>query len=116
MYEVVIINGKDYPVRFGMNSLRMFCKDTGRSLADLDKLGEGISLDDACYLILNGIKDGSRVSGQECSLTVDDVADMLDDDFEALNKVLEIFSTQFSAKFETEGNDKATKKVAKKKK
>ena len=39
MYEVVLINGKDYPVRFGMNSLRMFCKDTGRSLADLDKLG-----------------------------------------------------------------------------
>jgi len=106
MYEVVIINGKDYPVRFGMNSLR---------LADLDKLGEGISLDDACYLILNGIKDGSRVSGQECSLSVDDVADMLDEDFDALNKVLEIFSSQFSAKFETEGNDKATKKkVAKK--
>ena len=39
-----------------------------------------------------------------------------DEDFEALNKVLEIFSNQFSAKFETEGNDKATKKVAKKKK
>ena len=116
MYEVVLINGKDYPVRFGMNSLRMFCKDTGRSLADLDKLGEGMSLDDACYLILNGIKDGSRVSGQECSLNVDDVADLLDEDFEALNKVLEIFSSQFSAKFETEGNDKATKKVAKKKK
>ena len=112
MYEVVIINGKDYPVRFGMNSLRLFCKDTNRSLADLDKL----SLDDACYLILNGIKDGSRVSGQECSLNVDDVADMLDEDFEALNKVLEIFTSQFSAKFETEGNDKATKKVAKKKK
>ena len=116
MYEIVIINGKDYPVRFGMNSLRMFCKDTGRSLADLDKLGEGMSLDDACYLILNGIKDGSRVSGQECSLNVDDVADLLDEDFDALNKVLEIFSNQFSAKFETEGNDKATKKVAKKRK
>ena len=116
MYEVVIINGKDYPVRFGMNALRMFCKDTGRSLADLDKLGKEISLDDACYLILNGIRDGSRVSGQECSLNVDDVADLLDEDFEALNKVLEIFSSQFSAKFETEGNDKATKKVAKAKK
>ena len=116
MYEIVVINGKDYSVRFGINSLRLFCKDTGRSLADLDKLGDGMSLDDACYLILNGIKDGSRVSGQECSLNVDDVADLLDEDFDALNKVLEIFSNQFSAKFETEGNVKATKKVAKKKK
>ena len=38
MYEIVIINGKDYPVRFGMNALRMFCKDTDRALSDLDKL------------------------------------------------------------------------------
>ena len=116
MYEIVIINGKDYPVRFGMNSLRNFTKATGRSLKDLDKIGDGMSLDDACQLILAGLKDGSRVSGKECSLNVDDVADMLDDDFEALNKVLEIFASQFSAKFETEGNEKATKKVANKKK
>ena len=54
MYEIVIINGKDYPVRFGMNSLRNFTKATGRSLQDLDKLGEGMSLDDACQLILAG--------------------------------------------------------------
>jgi len=110
MYEIVIINGKDYPVRFGMNALRMFCKDTDRALSDLDKLGDSMSLDDACYLILNGIKDGSRVSGQECSLTVESVADLLDEDFDALNKVLEVFSTQFSAKLGNEGNVKAAKK------
>lgn len=116
MYEIVLINGKDYPVRFGMNSLRNFTKATGRSLQDLDKLGDGMSLDDACQLILAGLKDGGRVSGEICSLNVEDVADLLDDDFEALNKVLEIFANQFSAKFETEGNEKATKKVAKTKK
>jgi len=110
MYEIILINGKDYPVRFGMNALRMFCKDTDRALSDLDKLGESMSLDDACYLILNGIKDGSRVSGQECSLTVESVADLLDEDFDALNKVLEVFSTQFSAKLGNEGNVKAAKK------
>jgi hypothetical protein len=116
MYEIVIINGKDYPVRFGMNSLRNFTKATNRSLQDLDKLGEGMSLDDACQLILAGLKDGARVSGVECSLNVDDVADLLDEDFNALNNVLEIFSNQFTAKFESEGNDQATKKVAKTKK
>ena len=110
MYEIVIINGKDYAVRFGINSLRLFCRDTNRALSDLDKLGESMSLDDACFLILNGIKDGSRVSGQECSLTVESVADLLDEDFEALNKVLEVFSTQFSAKLGNEGNVKAAKK------
>ena len=117
MYEVVIINGKDYSVRFGINSLRMFCKDTGRSLSDLDSLGDGMSLDDACYLILNGIKDGSRVSGQECSLTIDDVADLLDEDFDAMNKVLNVFTEQFSSKFSDEKKPKgAVKKLPKAKK
>ena len=115
MYEIVIINKTDFPVRFGMNALRLFCKDTGRTLQDLDKLGEDMSLDDACFLILNGIKDGSRVSGKECSLNVDDIADLLDEDFEALNKVLEVFSNQFTAKIGNEGNVKAAKKKAAKK-
>ena len=39
MYEIVVINEKDYHGRFGMNSLRNFSKATGRSLQDLDKLG-----------------------------------------------------------------------------
>ena len=42
--------------------------------------------------------------------TVESVADLLDEDFEALNKVLEVFSTQFSAKLGNEGNVKAAKK------
>lgn len=115
MYEIVVINGKDYPVRFGMNSLRNFTKATDRSLQDLDKLGDGMSLDDACQLVLAGLKDGARVSGKECSLNVDDVADLLDDDFDALNRVLEVFASQFSAKFGTEGNEKAPKGAKRKK-
>jgi len=117
LYEFLIINGNDYPVRFGMNSLRMFCKDTGRSLGDLDSLGDGMSLDDACFFILNGIKDGSRVSGQECSLTIDEVADLLDEDFDAMNRVLNVFTEQFSSKFSNEKKPKgAVKKLPKKKK
>jgi hypothetical protein len=115
MYEIVIINGKDYPVRFGMNSLRNFTKATNRSLQDLDKLGEGMSLDDACQLVLAGLKDGARVSGKDCSLSVEDVSDLLDEDFDSLNKVLEVFSSQFSAKFGTEGNEKAPKGAKQKK-
>ena len=115
MYEIVVINKNDYPVRFGMNSLRNYTKATNRSLQDLDKLGDGMSLDDACQLVLAGLKDGARVSGKECSLNVDDVADLLDDDFDALNRVLEVFANQFSAKFGTEGNEKAPKGAKQKK-
>ena len=59
MYEVVILNGKDYSIRFGMNALRMYCKQTNKSLNDLEKLGQDMGLDDACQLILAGLTDGS---------------------------------------------------------
>ena len=116
MFEIVIINGTDYPVRFGMNALRLFCKETNRKLTDLDKLGQNLSLDDACFLIKAGLTDGARKAGKEFSLSVDDIADILDDDFDALQKVMDVFSEQFSAKeSEKVGNEKGSKKKAPKK-
>ena len=116
MYEVVILNGKDYPIRFGMNALRIYCKRTNTSLQDLDKLGEGISLDDACQLILSGLQDGARVAGKDFDLTVESIADILDEDFEALQKCFDVFGEQFSAKFKEEGNEKEEKKTPQNKK
>ena len=113
MYEIVIINGKDYPVRFGMNALRLFCKETNRSLTDLDKLGNDLSLDDACCLIKAGLADGARKAGKEFTLGVEDISDILDEDFDAMQKVLDVFSTQFTAKM---GNEKEEKKTPPKKK
>ena len=113
MFEIVIINGKDYPVRFGMNALRLFCKETNRKLTDLDKLGQDLSLDDACFLIKAGLTDGA---GKEFSLTVYDITDILDEDFDALQKVMDVFSEQFSAKeSEKVGNEKGSKEKAPKK-
>jgi hypothetical protein len=116
MFEVVILNGKDYPIRFGMNALRIYCKQTNRSLQDLDKLGVDMSLDDACQLILAGLRDGARVAGKEFSLSVEDIADILDDDFAALQSCFDVFTTQFTAKFDQKGNEKEVKKTPRKKK
>ena len=116
MFEVVILNGKDYPIRFGMNALRIYCKRTKTSLQDLDKLGQDISLDDACQLILAGLQDGARVAGKDFDLTIEDIADILDEDFEALQKCFDVFGEQFSAKFKDEGNEKEEKKTPQKKK
>jgi hypothetical protein len=116
MFEVVILNKKDYPIRFGMNALRIYCKQTNKSLNDLEKLGQDMSLDDACQLILAGLRDGARVAGKDFSLSVEDMSDILDDDLEALQKCLNVFSEQFTAKYNTEGNEKREKKTPKKKK
>ena len=116
MFEVVILNKKDYPIRFGMNALRIYCKQTNRSLNDLQKLGQDMSLDDAVQLMFAGLRDGSRVAGKEFTLTIDDLTDILDEDFDALQKCLNVFSEQFSAKFNSEGNAKREKKTPNKNK
>ena len=116
MFEVVILNKKDFPIRFGMNALRIYCKKTNTSLQDLDKLGQDISLDNACQLILAGLQDGARVAGKDFDLTVEDIADILDDDMEALQKCFDVFADQFAAKFEQKGNEKEEKKTPQKKK
>ena len=116
MFEVVILNGKDYSIRYGMNALRMYCKQTNKSLNDLEKLGQDMSLDDACQLILAGLRDGARVAGKDFSLSVEDMADILDEDFDALQKCLNVFSQQFTAKYNKEGNEKREKKTSKKNK
>ena len=116
MFEVVILNGKDYSIRYGMNALRMYCKQTNKSLTDLEKLGQDMSLDDACQLILAGLRDGARVAGKDFSLSVEDMADILDEDFDALQKCLNVFSEQFTAKYNKEVNEKREKKTSKKNK
>ena len=61
--------------------------------------------------------DACRVSGKECSLSIDDVADLLDEDFDAMNRVLNVFTEQFSSKFSDEKKPKgAVKKLPSKKK
>ena len=42
--------------------------------------------------------------------------DILDEDFEALQKCFDVFGEQFSAKFKDEGNEKEVKKTPRKKK
>ncbi len=116
MFEVVILDGKDYPIRFGMNALRIYCKQTNRSLQDLDKLGHNMGLDDACHLILAGLQDGARVAGKDFDLTIEEIADILDEDFQALQKCFDVFAEQFSAKSKDEGNEKEVKKTPRRKK
>ena len=116
MFEVVILNGKDYPCSFGMNTIRLWCKSTDRNLQDLDKIGEDMSLNDAVYLVQAGLTDGARRAGKQFDLSVEEISDLLDDDFDALQRVLNVFSEQFSAKMGgTEGNAKGSKKAPKKK-
>ena len=83
------------------------------SLNEISNLGNNMSLDEACALILCGLKDGARKAKKEINLTVDDIADALDDDMGLLEKCMELFTESFSPK--TKGNSKGGSKALKKK-
>ena len=113
MFEVIKIADQTFSIRFGMNALRIFCKKTGKNLNDLQTLGQGMSLDEACHLIFAGIEDGCRKAGQEFNLTIDELSDLLDEDFDALPRAMDIFGEQFT--IQNSGNKKAAVKSKRKK-
>ena len=108
-YTFIEINENKYPIKFGFNALRKFSSKTNTSLQDLDKLGTDMTLDSALILIHCGIEDGYRASKQECKLTIDDLADLIDGDFNSISRAMEILGEQMG------GNTKSKKPKAKKK-
>ena len=114
MYELIEIEGKQMPIRFGMNALRLFCKQTNTGLNEFATLANNLDLDKACILILCGLQDGARKAGKECSYKVDDIADILDDDFSILETAMDYLRKSFDAP--DSGNSKGDKPVPMKKK
>ena len=102
----VFIAGQDYPVKYGFAALRAFSDVTGTTLAELSSLGENMTITQALALVWAGLKDGARVMKQDFVLSIDDVADLIDEDEEAMNKVLKVFQDSLA---------KPTKSKAKKK-
>ena len=87
----VFINGKDYPVKYGFAALRAFSDETGTTLGDLSNLGNNMSITQALALVWAGLKDGARVMKQDFKMSIDDVADLMDEDENAMTKVLKVF-------------------------
>ena len=103
----VFINGKDYPVKYGFAALRKFSDITGTTLQELDGLANKMTLTQAIALVYAGLADGARVTKTEFNLTLDEVADLMDEDSEAMTSVLNVFAESFG---DSKGNVKASKK------
>ncbi len=118
MFELLTVteNGKnkELAIRFGMNALRIFTKATNRSLSDLERLGDNMSLDDALQLVNAGFIDGHRKSGQLYKYTVEDLADLMDEDATLIERAMKVFEAQYNV--EVEGNEQGVKKSPSKKK
>ncbi len=106
-YTFIEINKEKLPIKFGFNALRKYSSKTNTSLQDLDKLGVDMTLDGALNLIYCGIEDGHRAAKQEFELTIDDLADLIDNDFDCIGKAMEILAEQMGGN--TEKKQKAKK-------
>lgn len=94
-YEFVTLAGKKYPIKFGFNALRKYGIKTNTSLQDLNKLGSGeMQLDHALTLILCGIEDGFRAAKQPCDMDVETLSDLVDEDFDLIEKCMTILANQ----------------------
>ena len=108
-YKMITIGKEDHPIKFGFNALRKYSKMTNTSLADLDKLGQEMTLDNALILMYSGIEDGYRASKQEMKLSVDDLADSIDGDFNAIARCMEILGEMMGQVNEKKPNPKQKK-------
>ena len=108
-YKIITIGKEDHPIKFGFNALRKYSKMTNTSLADLDKLGQEMTLDNALILMYCGIEDGYRASKQEMRLSVDDLADSIDGDFNAIARCMEILGEMMGQVNEKKPNPKQKK-------
>tara|TARA_R110002020_G_scaffold470398_1_gene696256 strand:- start:2207 stop:2548 length:342 start_codon:yes stop_codon:yes gene_type:complete len=110
-YKFVQIGKKKFPVRFGFNALRKFSTRTGMGLQDFDKLGADMSLDSALQLIFCGIEDGYRKAKQPNEIScIDDLADLIDTDYEAIERCMNILTSMLTTGAEKKKNAKKEKK------
>lgn len=100
MVQIIETNERKLPVRFGFNALREFSRMTGMTLAELESLGNDMTLDQAITMMYCGLKDGARKQKAPFRYNVEDVADWIDDDEELIEKVFKVFEDQFSSDVE----------------
>lgn len=102
------------PLHFGFAALAEWCDLSGKSLSDLGDIGSNMSLSQAINLIFCGLKHGSRKAKKEFNVTIDDVADWIDDEgMDIFNEAMEIFGDCMSKMTKSE-NEKKKKAGVKK--
>ena len=88
--ETIKLGDKSYPFYVGLNALRFYKQETGVDL--LPKLNSGFQLESEVIVGLTfaGIKEGLRRQNKPMKLKFEDVADLLDDNFDMIGEIFEL--------------------------
>ena len=94
MIKTATLAGKDYPVSFGKAALVLFETETGVSVTEISN---GASYSNSLRLIWCGLRDGGRKAGTPFPLDFEGFCDLLDEDPEAEQRLIDVFSSSIPA-------------------
>jgi len=89
MVRFTKINNKEVPVSFGNATLIRFEEETGISILTLGT--ETLNYKNTLMLIFEALRDGHRKEKIELKWTFEDMCDQLDEDMEAINRIMSLF-------------------------
>lgn len=100
----ITINGKTYPIHFGLRAINEHAKNTKFSFEQMTTSNDALaSLDDIVGLIHTGLNEGARKAGSEERLTITEVWDMCEEDPKAILVAADIFHESINACLEKLG-------------
>lgn len=92
------INAKPTTVKYGWAALRDFTQKTNIKLSDFETGAlDNLDVETILVLIWAGLKQGARKDGIPFELTLDEVADILDDHPDLLSKCIQDFESSISS-------------------
>jgi hypothetical protein len=105
-YDIIKIGDNTHCIKFGFNALRKYSLMTNTKLSELEKLGADMDLNSALTLCFCGIQDGYRAAGKKFNLTIDDLADQFDGNWDCLESVFTTLAKHMTDGFDTEKKKK----------
>lgn len=94
--QQVSLGGKEYPINFGTWAMHNFCEENNLGLNDLSILGGKLNYKIALSLVFHGLKDGARLSKEDFNMELMDVADLVDQEENGLEKVFNLFTNSLA--------------------
>jgi len=95
MIDYIKIGKTEYPVRFGINALRVYSGEYDVPIVELGRIDKKTNLFKLMGLLLAGLKDGARTEKKEFPFTVEDISDWADEDTTLLERMLNIYRKQY---------------------
>lgn len=100
--DTIKIEGKQYPIKFGNGCIKRFCLNHEPPFDDLNKFYDIFTkvdfkkltlknFDEIALIIHSAIESGCALKGVECTLTFDQLYELLGDDLDIMPNAMKIF-------------------------